>query len=454
MARKRSNITALSRLLATSPVPIYAVDEHRKIIYVNGACTEWLGVEVGDLLGRRCGYHTPSEPNEPSHVAARLCPPPEVILGARTTMEVARRMSDGRLIRRRAECLPLGDSASGCSGVLVVVEGKDLDDATIAVAEEPESRELHQRLRRLVHRDAGRYQLDQIIGETPAIVQVREQVQLATTSDCRVVVVGPPGSGREHIARTIHYAGATKDSSPLAPFACSLLDAELLETTVSSFAASCAQLETEQPPALLLLEVDLLPPDAQAVLAGVLSIGELNVRTIATARTPLIDLAAQGQFRHDLACELGTLLIQISPLSNRKSDIPLLAQRFLEQTNAKGGKQLSGFSVDAMDQLTSYAWPENIDELREFVRSACETSTGPVVQESELPEKIHLTTEAEFRPSRTDESVMLDEFLAEIERELLVRALRHAKGNKAKAARLLGVTRQRVIRRIEFFGLQ
>ena len=107
-----------------------------------------------------------------------------------------------------------------------------------------------------------------------------------------------------------------------------------------------------------------------------------------------------------------------------------------------------------MDQLTSYAWPENIDELREFVRSACETSTGPVVQESELPEKIHLTTEAEFRPSRTDESVMLDEFLAEIERELLVRALRHAKGNKAKAARLLGVTRQRVIRRIEFFGLQ
>lgn len=454
MARKRSNITALSRLLATSPVPIYAVDEHRKIIYVNGACTEWLGVEVGELTGRRCDYHTPTESEEPIDVAAGLCPPPEVFLGERTTMEVARQTADGRLNRRQAECLPLGDSASGCSGVVIVVEGEDLDDTAQAVAGETESRELHQRLRRLIHNVAGRHQLDQIIGEAPAIVQAREQVQLATTSDCRVIVVGPPGSGREHIARTIHYAGAARDSSPLAPLACSLLDAELLETTVSSFAASCAQLETEQPPALLLLEIDLLPPDAQTVLAGVLSIGEMHVRTIATARTPLTDLAAQGQFRHDLACELGTLVIQIPPLSSRKSDIPLLTQHFLEQINAKGGKQLSGFSVDAMDQLSSYAWPENVDELREFVRAACATSTGPVVQASELPEKIQRTAEAEGHPSRPDESVVLDEFLAEIEKELLERALRQAKGNKAKTARLLGVTRQRVIRRIEFFGLK
>lgn len=454
MGRKRSNITALSRLLATSQVPIYAVDEHRKIIYVNGACTEWLGVEVGELMGRRCDYHTPSKPEEPSKVVAGLCPPPEVFLGERTTMKVARQTVDGRLNCRRAECLPLGDPASGCSGVVIVVEGQDLDDTTQAVADVTESRELHQRLRRLIHNAAGHYQLGQIIGEAPAIVQAREQVQLATSNDCRVVVVGPPGSGREHIARTINYAGAAKDSSPLAPLACSLLDAELLETTVSSFAASCAQLETEQPPALLLLEVDLLPPDAQTVLAGVLSIGEMHVRTIATARTTLSDLAEQGQFRHDLACELGTLVIQIPPLSNRKSDIPLLAQHFLEQINAKGGRQLSGFSVDAMDQLTSYTWPENVDELREFVRAACETSTGPVVQASELPERIQLAAEAEVRPSRADGPVMLDEFLAEIEKELLERALRQAKGNKAKAARLLGVTRQRVIRRIEFFGLQ
>lgn len=454
MGRKRSNITALSRLLATCPTPIYAVDEQRRVIYVNGACTEWLGVEVGDLTGRRCDYHTPADSEGPPDVAAGLCPPPEVFLGKRATVEVARQTADGCLNRRRAECLPLGDATSGCSGVVIVVEGRDLDDVTPAVADEAESRELHQRLRRLIDNAARRYRLDQIIGEAPAIVQAREQVQLATASDCRVVVVGPPGSGREHVARTVHYAGTARDSSPLAPLACSLLDAELLETTVSSFVASCAQLETEQPPALLLLEVDLLPSDAQAVLAGVLSIGELNVRTIATARTPLSDLAAQERFRRDLACELGTLVIQIPPLTDRKTDIPLLAQYFLEQTNAQGGKQLAGFSVDAMDQLTSYAWPENVGELCEFVKAACENAAGPVVQSPDLPEKLRLTTEAEARPSRADDTVVLDDFLAEIEKELLLRALRQAKGNKAKAARLLGVTRQRVIRRTDFFGIQ
>jgi len=454
MARKRSNITALSRLLATCPTPVYAVDEQRKIVYVNGACTDWLGVEVGDLMGRRCDYHTPAESEGPPDVATGLCPPPEVFRGGRDTIEVARRTPDGGLDRRRAECLPLGDAHFGCSGVVIVVEGEDLDDAKSAVADQAEPRVLHQRLRRLIHKAAGRYQLDQIIGEAPTIVQAREQVELATASDCRVVVVGPPGSGREHIARTIHYAGSARDSSPLAPLACSLLDAELLETTISSFIASCAQLETEQPPALLLLEVDLLPSDAQTVLAGVLGISELNVRTIATARTALNDLAAQGQFRHDLACELGTLVIQIPPLSQRKSDIPLLAQYFLEQANAQGGKQLSGFAVDAMDQLASYAWPENVGELHEFVKAACKSAVGPVVQATDLPERFRLTAEAEARSSRADEPVVLDEFLAEIEKELLVRALRQAKGNKAKTARLLGVTRQRVLRRIEFFGIE
>ncbi|MBC8868553.1 MAG: sigma 54-interacting transcriptional regulator [Planctomycetes bacterium] len=454
MGRKRSNITVLSHLLATCPAPVYAVDDQRKIVYSNGACTEWLGIDVGDLIGQRCEYHSVGGSESVHDVAAGLCPPPEVFLGQRTNTEVACRTSDGRLSRRRAECLPLGDTRLGCSGVFVVVETEDLGDTTPAVKDETEPRELHRRLRRLIHDAAGRYQLDQIIGEDPTIVRAREQVRLATASDCRVVVVGPPGSGREHIARSIHYAGAAKDTSPLAPLACSLLDAELLETTVSSFIASCAQLETEQPPALLLLEVDQLPSDAQTVLAGVLSIGELNVRTISTARTPLGDLAAQGQFRHDLACELGTLVIQIPPLSERRNDIPLLAQHFLEQTNANGEKQLAGFSVDAMDQLTSYPWPENVDELSEFVKAACEKAAGPVIQTSDLPERVRLTAEAEARPAKAEEAIVLDEFLSEIEKELLLRALRQAKGNKAKAARMLGVTRERVLRRIRFFGIE
>jgi len=454
MGRKRSNINALSRILATCSAPVYAVDGRRKIIYSNGACTEWLGVEAGDLIGRRCDYHSGDVDDGSRDLGSELCPPPDVFLGKRATIELACRNAADQLARRRAECVPLGDRKTDCFAVIVFIDTENLAD------EEPVSdgvgapTELHGRLRLLLDEMGTRFGLDQIIGESPAIARVREQVRLAAASDSRVLVVGPPGSGREYMARSIHYGARAKTSAPLAPLACSLLDAELLETTVTSFVGSCAQLDTEQPPALLLLEVDQLPPDAQAVLVGVLSIGELNVRTIATARTPLVELAADDRFRRDLAFALSTLVVQIPSLVERTSDIPLLAQYFLERSNADGGKQLGGFSAEAMDQLLAYLWPDNIDELSAFVRSACDKATGPLVQASDLPEKIRLTAEAAVRPPQLEETIVLDDFLAEIEKELLERAMRQAKGNKAKAARLLGVTRQRVLRRTDFFGIE
>jgi len=454
MGRKRSNINALSRMLATCSVPVYAIDNQRKIVYCNGACTDWLGVEARDLIGQQCDYHSDGLDSGARNLGAELCPPPDVFLGQRATIELACRNAQGQLVRRRAECLPLGSSKTGSVGSIVIIDAEDLPDEEPVRKDVVAATKLHGRLRLLLDQTGSRYGLDQIIGDSPAITRVREQVLLATASDSRVLVVGPPGSGREYMARSIHYGGRAKTSAPLAPLACSLLDAELLETTVSSFVASCAQLETEQPPALLLLEVDQLPPDAQAVLVGVVSIGELNVRTIATARTPLVELAADDRFRRDLAFALSTLVMQIPPLAERTSDIPLLAQYFLEQTNAHGRKQLSGFSEEAIDQLLAYLWPENVDELSEFVRSSCEEAIGPVVQASDLPERIRLTAEAAARPPHLEESIVLDDFLAEIEKELFQRAMRQAKGNKAKAARLLGVTRQRVLRRGDFFGIE
>jgi DNA-binding NtrC family response regulator len=235
--------------------------------------------------------------------------------------------------------------------------------------------------------------------------------------------------------------------------ACNLLDSDLLETTISSFVASCASLESERPAALLLLEADQLRSDAQAVLAGTMSIGKLRLRTLATARTPLVDLAENGAYRPDLAFALSTVTIEIPALAERVQDIPLLAQHFLERYNAAGGKQLSGFATGAMEQLLAYSWPENVDELAEFVRQACHTAARPQVQAADLPEKVRVTASAEAHPPRREERIVLDEFLAEIERELLARAVRQTKGNKAKAARLLGVSRPRLLRRLDQFGM-
>ena len=318
---------------------------------------------------------------------------------------------------------------------------------------EPTPTELHQRLRSVLRQSFEGLALSQIVGNVPAIAQGASASPVGRLGGRSRAGRRPAGQRPGIPSRgAIHYRGTS--SSPLAPLACNLLDAELLESTIASFVASCAELQIERPAALLLLEVDQLPPDAQQTLAGILSIGELNVRTLATARQSLVDLAAKDRFRKDLAFALSTLTIHVPPLCERMPDVPLLAQFFLERFNAGGGKQLSGFAADALDQLAAYSWPENVDELAELVQRACETAVGPVIQPADLPDKLRATAAADAHPQRTDDTIVLPEFLAEIEKELLQRALRRTKGNKAKAARLVGLPRPRFLRRLQFFGIE
>jgi len=454
MARTRSNINALSRLLGECPVPVYALDQHRRIVYCNAACVTWLGIEPQQLIGRTCDYHSDLPQRAERPAPDYLCPPPESFSGQAQDGEVAWPGDDGTIRRRRARFVPLGkpDDDATC-GVMVFLDVSDAPSPGPPHRSGPATSDLHAMLRQVLNEMGMRFGLDQIIGEHPALVRARDLIRLAATTDSRVLVVGPPGSGRESIARAIHFGGGQREAAPLAPLACNLLDAELLEETITSFIASCAELQVERPATLLLLEVDQLSADAQRVLAGVLTIRELNLRTVATARRRLVDLAREDRFREDLAFSLSTLEITMPALLHRRQDIPLLAQFFLERENMSGGKQLSGFAEDALERLLVYAWPGNVDELAEIVTAACKAAAGPLVTAADLPPRIDLATQATSRPPAPRESIQLDDFLAEVEQELLRRALRRARGNKAKAARLLGVTRARVIRRLEHFGL-
>lgn len=454
MTRKRSNITGLSRLLAATPLPAYAVDERRRIVYCNEALVAWLGVAPRDLIGQRCDYHSGAPSSGSSEIAVGLCPPPEAFHGEATVAEVAVREPSGQVARRPARFVPLGDAPRGCAGILALVSAEEPGAVQAATLAGLAPTVLHETLRRVRAESGVFYDVTQIVGESPAVGRIREQAKLAVAGDARVLLVGPPGSGREYLARAIHYGGRQAGHAPLAPMACNLLDAELLEATITSFAARCGELEIEPPAALLLLEVDQLPADAQAVLEGLVCLSELNLRTLATARRPLIELAGQERFRRDLAFALSTLVIELPPLAERTQDIPLLAQHFLERRNAQGGRQLAGLTREALDQLLAYPWPGNADELDEFVQQACVLAAGLLIQAGDLPERIRMTAAAAARPPRPPEHIVLDDFLEEIEKELLQRALQRSKGNKAKAARLLGVPRARVIRRLEHFRIQ
>ena len=142
------------------------------------------------------------------------------------------------------------------------------------------------------------------------------------------------------------------------------------------------------------------------------------------------------------------------PLAQRREDLPLLAQLFLEELNARGGKQVGGFTPEALDRLDAYPWPGNLDELAQVVAEAHERAGGPEIARGRSARADPPGGRRGGASAPHEETIVLDEFLAAIERELIRRALARAKGNKAKAARLLGMTRPRLYRRMVQLGLE
>ena len=448
MARSQKSTRALLRLLDGSATPMYVLDGRRTLVFCNAALAEWLGVEAEELLGVRCDYHEGGEGEPSRRLAARLCPPPEVFQGESRSAVVVCETPRGTS-RRRVEFAPLREEGGAATATMAIVGLEELtaDEAEPRATAEPEASRLHRRLTELRHEYGLSRRLERLVGESDAIRRVRDQVRLATASRGRVLIVGPPGSGGEAIARAIH------DNQPeprgrLVPLACPLLDAELLQSSITDLKRPARHRAAEPGGTLLLLDVDQLTDDAQSELAGFLTLPGFELAAISTAESSLLANSHDGAFRRDLAHALSTLVIELPPLASRPEDIPLLAQQLLEELNAAGGRQLAGFTPEALDALAAYHWPGDVDELADAVRSAREQAASTVIGAGDLSSRLHAAAHAAAYPQPEEEVVQLDQLLGEIETELIRRALARAKGNKSRAAELLGVTRARLLRRL------
>lgn len=448
MARPRTSATQLARLFAAAEQPIYVVDADWTLGYFNQAAQEWLARNDDDLLGVRCRYHSRADGEPIDALAAGLCPPPEAMRGQEASGTVGPPHDC-----RAARFLPLAGALGSLVGVLVIVDPASEPEILQHAAEVDGGTPLHDLLRRL-HQHWGRhYQIDRLLGDAPAIRRARAQVELAAATRASTVICGQPGTGRQHTAAAIHAAGQGERPLPMIALACSLLNAELVLSTIHAMVAPGSDLRPG-PGSLLLNDVDQLPAEVQTELGCLWAAKPFPLRLLATSREPLGELARQGRFRPDLAALLSTIQIELPPLAERRHDIPLLAQAFLEDLNARGDKQVAGFTPETLDRLDAYGWPGNLDELARVVAEAHRRCHTPQIAPADLPQRLHLAAEAAAHPRRKEETIVLDEFLASIERELIARALRRSKGNKAKAARLLGMTRPRLYRRMLQLGLE
>lgn len=451
MPAKRAAASSLARLFDALDQPVYLVDATRRLRYVNRACAEWLGVSAASLVGQECRYYTPGELPAEQRAACALCPPPEAFTGVRTRTSLVVPAADAGCAEVQVEFIPLASGEEW--SVLALVSGPRSACPEAPAAEA--ASELHVQLQRLRQRRAHWYHIDRLVGESALMRRVRSQIMLAARGTAPVVIVGPPGSGRQHVARTIHYGPDSKAAAgPLVPLACKLLGAELLQTTIRALARAQAAAPGARPGTLLLNEVEQLPDEARAELAGFLRHADLPMRIISTAREPLTTLAAAGQFPLELALMLSAVVIELPPLSERLEDLPLIAQAFLETENAQSDKQVSGFASEALDRLLVHPWPGGLDELQAVVREAHARATGRCITPQDLPRRLHQAADASAASARRPEPIDLQRLLADVERELIERALHQARGNKARAARLLGLTRPRLYRRMVALGFE
>ena len=469
---KHVSVSRFSRLLQELQAPVYVLDEQQVLVYFNDALVRWANADADALLGQVCRYHVSGSRLHHEIIAAALAPPPEVSQGLQVEAILA--VDAVQEIRsRRAVFVPLPID-NGLFASLVLVDAADLSPeeaensipqqsglTTLAASnagttvETLAARELHRVLLAVRRHQAGRYRFETLIGQTPLMQMVRQQAALAAESVVPVLIVGPPGSGRETLGNAIHFGRDGELSGGLIPVDCHALPPELIDSTVRAFYRRYAKSDRQKRHTLLLNNADLLEPEQAELVFSVIANNPGNMRIIGTS--PFEPTAWQNH--PELPYRLATIKINLPPLVERRDDIPMLAQWFLEQQNAARKTKndaptvsRSGFSSNAIDLLAQYHWPGNLDELIRVVRESHANAKGPLVRSGDLPARLRQSADA-LAATPTEEPIDLEQHLHAVELELIGRALQTAKGNKAKAARLLGMTRPRLYRRLEQLGL-
>ena len=225
MARPPGSATDLMKMLNVATMPIYVLDEQRRIRFANVCLLEWVDAANDEVVGLRCDYHHDVELDSMLSLATGLCPPPEAFVGRASRAVVACQSRGGQLSRRWADCLPLAADEKGGRGVLVVVDRDEVSVEFDRNSSNGESADLHELVREFYHAEQGRFSLGQLAGTSSAIRKARAQVRLAVQAVANVMVVGPSGSGREHVARTIYHAEQYQvERQILLPVECGLVD--------------------------------------------------------------------------------------------------------------------------------------------------------------------------------------------------------------------------------------
>lgn len=346
------------------------------------------------------------------------------------------------------------------------------EELLLAVSRLLELRNLQREVRRLRREVGERARFGEIIGRSAAMREVYKIIEAVSQNKSNVLIQGEPGTGKELVARTIHERGPWRER-PFLAVNCGALSETLLESQLfghrrGAFTGAIDDHEGVFQAAnggtLFLDEVTEIPLPLQVKFLRAVQEREVtplgstrpikvDVRLVAATNRDIEEAVRSGGFRQDLYYRLNVVSIHLPPLRERLEDIPLLVEHFVQRFSRDYGVEPKRVTPAAMDRLLAYAWPGNIRELQNTIERAFALSRAPEIGVEDLPERIlrggSVLAEKAVHDSG-DEQILP---LAELERRAIVAALARTRGNKSEAARLLGIERQRLYRKLHKYGL-
>jgi PAS domain S-box-containing protein len=305
-----------------------------------------------------------------------------------------------------------------------------------------------------------------IIGASPAMLQIFGLIRNAARSDAPVLILGESGTGKELVSKAIHRL-SDRAKGPLVSVNCAALSESLLESELfghvkgaytGAHNSRAGRFEMAQGGDIFLDEIGDLPLSTQVKLLRVLEekkierVGDsrpvdVNVRIISATNRNLIDLLEKGSFRKDFYFRINVIPISLPPLRERAGDVPLLIDHFFQRLRLKTGKAIEGIDRSTMEILKEYSWPGNVRELKSVFAFIFATCNESVIQ------PVHLPPDLLKHKSPSGSPRTLKNSRQEIKKKQLVNALAQTKGNKSKAAEILGISRVTVWNRLKRYGL-
>jgi DNA-binding NtrC family response regulator len=298
-----------------------------------------------------------------------------------------------------------------------------------------------------------------LVGTSDAMNEVLARVAKLAKADTNVCIYGESGTGKELVARAIHYSGPRADH-PLIVLDCAaipegLMESEMFGHVKGSFTSAVTDREgvfqLADGGTLFLDEVAELPLPLQAKLLRVIQCREfrkvggkhaikVNVRIIAATNKDLRHLVSEGKFREDLYYRLEVIPLILPPLRQRKEDIPLLVDHFIQKFNRNNAKRIRGVSSRTMGVLLRYQWPGNVRELENCIERAAVMADEDILDVTDLNQILRLSGPDTFKSAVSEDGEGWPRSLKDAERELILRTLRNVQGNRTRAAELLGIS--------------